>query len=134
MIKVLHFNYDPEYVGNYILDLIEAVSRHKDITFESIVPQSRNYDWVAKDIEKELKDKDILLIHPGVNRQVYVMQVLPKKFPELKIGILTFIPKDYHEREGNVAVLPITIDYSFSKGIDNMIEFILAGRQGSGGD
>lgn len=134
MINVLHFNYDPEYVGNYIPDLIEALSRHKDINFESIVLQSKDDDWKAKDLENELNDKDVLLIHPGIDRQVYVMQVLPKKFPELRIGILTFIPKDYHEREGNVAILPITINYSFSKGIDNMIEFILDGRQGSGGD
>ena len=85
-------------------------------------------------MEKELEDKDVLLIHPGTDRQEYVTGMLPKKFPRLKIGILTYLPGDYRESKGNIAILPITIDDDFSKGIENMIRFILEGQPESGGD
>ncbi|MBS3172519.1 hypothetical protein J4438_02990 [Candidatus Woesearchaeota archaeon] len=115
MIKLLH--YDPS--GIYSISE-EFMSRIMFAGFDSkefrYFAEEGSIDELEKVILREVPN--VLLIHPGVKNQARVIEDYPIMFPNLKIGLISFIPEDY-QTNNQIRIL------SYER-IDEVLQFILS--------
>ena len=97
MIEVFHFDYHPSRYIFEIYQLKKEIKKEPDINFESFQGSSEVQNLVSyrSHLESLLGDKDVFLVHPGVRAQGIVLEEFPKKFPDLKIGLITLTEEDY---------------------------------------
>jgi len=119
MINVLHFDYLPSPGSRYCMEKVSA--RLKDdlsVKLDFLEPTKEDNDYHEDEavLEQRLSGVDVLLIHPGVKWQKYVLQELPAKFPNLRIGIVAHGIHDY-DKKGGIGL----IDYTDTRDIINFI-------------
>ncbi len=107
MLNVLHFNYE-DTSETTMNELEKALRDRKDIRIDSIPVDKRNELWDTHILD-EAGDYEVLLIHPGVEMQSYVLSTLPKKFPRLRIGLYTISPESYTGNRGNVDFIALSL-------------------------
>lgn len=112
MVNVLVYDYELSCKGIALANLVMALDEHPEIKVE-IPPKMDRLS-----LEQKLSSYDILLIHSGIRLQKYVMTELPKKFPNLEIGLLTFLPEDYDEASGKVTLLNL-------KNTESIVDYVL---------
>lgn len=124
MVKVYHFDYKLafEVIKDYQEDLERIFKRYPNIEYRFDGPidtYNQKFELWKPTFETELVGQDVFLVHPGLEGQRYVINVLPQKFPDLYIGILTFVPEDYKEALGKVEILPCRRDR-----LEKILEFV----------
>nr|MBA4405607.1 hypothetical protein [Nanoarchaeum sp.] len=114
MIRVLHYDMSEVFMPRKFF---------KEVMFKT--PEEKGFEYeLVEDISiKELEDilsqnnHDVLLIHPGLENQRKVIEEYPKRFPQLKIGLISYLPEDYEQ--GQVRA------FSYDR-VNSVIEFILS--------
>ncbi len=119
MIKVLHYDYRRDEAGDFIVPILNEFALDDNIDYDlflgySFIPDSGR-------LERMLPEKDVLLIHSGLSGQRVVGKEYPLRFPNLKIGILSFIPEHYTDA-GNVSVL----DY---RNTQSIVDFVNSAKK-----
>src|SRR3989344_2961892 len=117
MIRVLHFDYEPYTALGCVQMLEHRLKKYHSVDYMFLKTDIKSFEGSRKRIEELLPEKDVLLIHPGVEEQKAVTEY-PSKFPHLKIAFLVPMPDDYHEKDGKIE--------AFGWGnLDAIIDFIL---------
>ncbi len=128
MVNVLHFDYQPHMTAEAIYALQKRIHEFLDIQYQLLNPQlgMQGFDYNRSELERLLPDQDVLLIHPGTKGQLVVMEEYPRRYTNLRIGILSFSEGDYDgtRYSGRVQI------FSYMKP-DKVIQFILEKKTGS---
>jgi len=99
MIKVIHFDYD-KFISGAIRDRLEfEFNKYPQVEYYDFMLDHSSGTFYLRTLESLLPDYDVLLIHPGVERQGKAL-TYSELFPKLRVALL--IPGDfshYHYEE-----------------------------------
>lgn len=88
LIRVLHFDRDGFFSLRIRESLAAQFSKYLQINYQDLTKETQGeFAENQQTIESLLPDKDVLLIHPGVEGQKAVFEY-PSRFPNLKIALV----------------------------------------------
>ena len=99
MIRVIHFDYNKFDSGAIRDGLDFEFKKHPDVQYTDFMQDHPGGTDSLKTLECLLPENDVLLIHPGVERQNIVL-TYSQQFPNLRVALV--IPGDfshYHHEE-----------------------------------
>jgi hypothetical protein len=122
LIRVYHYDYKYGYFLDNIEMLRAAFAKHPHVDYQVFEPPiSPSYKMDAEEVEAALANKDIFLVHPGVECQS-IVNGYPEKFPNLRILLLVPGIDNYKEVHEKIKELgAFSYDY-----IEQIVEWVLS--------
>lgn len=122
-VKVLHYDHrdlNPEE-SKIIRKLQERIGEDSGIEYQyfGYDLNSRTPEENKISFEDLLSEQDVLLVHPGAESCPEVLLKYPKRFPNLKIGIVSFHLADYESEDSE------GIEFLDYENLGGIIDFIL---------
>lgn len=98
MLKVIHFDYEPNMDKNCGLVVEKSLKKLGYVNYHFMGSTEKNpitFNQRKAQLEELLKETHVLLVHPGLENQATVICDYPKKFPHLRIAIVSKAVFDY---------------------------------------
>jgi hypothetical protein len=98
MLNVIHFDYEPNLDRNCRSIVETALQDLDNVNYQFMGSTKKTpitFDQRKEQLEKLLPETHLLLIHPGLENQRTVLQDYPKRFPNLKVAIVSNDEFDY---------------------------------------
>lgn len=116
MVRVLYYNHKNGISTKDITKLITNLRKDSNINLDFFEPV-RTFEIDKGKLEKMLQGEDVLLIHPGLQGQKTVIEEYPKRFPNLRIAIVSYDIKEYMDKDKRIRLF----DYRDIKKIMNFV-------------
>ncbi len=119
MIKVIHFDYD-KFTSEAIRDALDfEFKKYPQVKYYDFMSDHPSGTFYLQTLENLLPEYDVLLIHPGVERQRKAL-TYSELFPKLRVALL--IPGSFshyhHEEIGNTPLFGY-------ENINQIVSFVL---------
>lgn len=118
MIKVFHFTINHSKYKEEFATLNEHLKNLDYVKSSNAYSHFLSFKEIVHGVEKKVKNKDALLIHPGIWGQETIIEEFPEKFPKLEIALLADNVGKYHvETRGKLHFF----NYKDLSGIDKFL-------------
>ncbi len=99
MLNVIHFDYESNLDRNCGSIVERALQDLENVNYQFMGSTEKTpitFHQRKEQLEKLLPETHILLIHPGLENQRIVLQDYPKRFPNLRVAIVSNDEFDYN--------------------------------------
>jgi hypothetical protein len=115
---ILHYDYQPERSESWRKLSALRFARHPDISYTCFqndlsFDENQRFLFEEEGVYQALLEMNprLFLAHPGVSGQRTVLIDIPRKFPQLGIGLMSASPDDYVGRRPKGGELSFGVNY-----------------------